>query len=158
MKKIDDLILKWLGYAIAALLFSMMVIIFVQVLARYAFSNSLLWSEEAGRFHFVWITFFGLVVAYKKGAHVALDLLPNYLTGINQKVLKLINCLLIVALAAAFFTSGLELVELGSGQESPAMELPMDLIYSVIPISGALMFYFSVRELWNQINTKAGDE
>ena len=41
------------------LMLTMVVIIFAQVLARYAFSNSLSWSEEIGRYLFVWMSFIG---------------------------------------------------------------------------------------------------
>lgn len=149
MKRFDDCLFKTLCWVIAALLFGMMTLIFAQVLARYIFHHSLSWSEEVGRFMFVWITFLGMAAAFKSGAHVALDLLPNWLKGVPQKTLRLTNCVLILVFAAAVFFSGLDLVELGLDQESPALNLPMDKIYWVFPISGGLLLYFGARFFWS---------
>ncbi len=127
---------------------AMMSVIFAQVLARYAFQHSLSWSEEIGRYIFVWITFLGMVLAYRAGAHVALDLLLAHLKGASRKVLQMVNISLIIVLAAAIFLSALELFELGTMQESPALELPMHWVYSVIPLSGVLLLYYALRDLW----------
>ena len=56
MKKIDSVLNKALYWLIASLMFAMAVLIFAQVLARYAFGNSLTWSEEVGRYIFVWMS------------------------------------------------------------------------------------------------------
>ncbi len=127
---------------------AMMTVIFAQVVARYAFQHSLSWSEEIGRYIFVWITFLGMVLAYRAGAHVALDLLLAHLKGVSKRTLQLLNLSLIIVLAAAIFLSALQLFELGTMQESPALELPMHWVYSVIPVSGVLLFYYAVRDFW----------
>jgi len=127
---------------------AMMSVIFAQVVARYAFQHSLSWSEEIGRYIFVWITFLGMVLAYRAGAHVALDLLLAHLRGFSKKALQLVNIGLITVLAAAIFLSALELFQLGTMQESPALELPMHWVYSVIPVSGVLLLYYALRDFW----------
>jgi len=107
---------------------------------------------------FVWITFLGMAAAFKVGAHVALDLLPNWLTGVPKKTLRLVNCALILGFAAAIFLSGIDMYLLGEDQESPALNLPMDVIYLVFPISGALLFYFGVRFFWEIFTEKESEK
>lgn len=143
MKKIDEIVFKYLCWVCAALLFSMMGLIFVQVLARYVFQHSLTWSEEVGRFIFVWITFLGMPAAFRSGAHVALDLLERRLVGFPQKALKLLNCSLVFVVAVALFFSGLDLYELGTDQASPALNIPMHYVYSVFPIGSTLLIFFA---------------
>lgn len=148
MKKFDDKLFLTLCWVCGLLMFSMMSITFLQVMARYAFHQSLSWSEEVGRYLFVWIAFLGLVAAFKGGNHVALDILLKYLRGTSLWTLRLINGVLIAILSSAIFYSGLQLFYLGMRQKSPALKLPMHWIYIVIPISGALLLYFSLRALW----------
>lgn len=157
MKKLDELIFKTLCGICVVLMMAMMTVIFAQVVARYALGNSLSWSEEVGRYIFVWITFLGMVVAFKAGAHVALDIVLQKLCGKTRKMLRSVNCVLILVLAVGLFFSSLELMELGAMQESPALELPMNWVYSVIPVSGFLMIYFALRAVWTSLFDKSED-
>lgn len=129
-------------------MFAMMSIIFAQVIARYGFHHSLTWSEEVGRYIFVWISFLGMAAAFKSGAHVALDLMLKHLQGVSRKTLELVNGTLIVVLSSAIFYSGLKLFFLGMRQKSPALKLPMHWVYVVVPASGLILLYFAVRALW----------
>ena len=44
-------------FFIIPLMFAMSIIIFIQVVMRYAFQNSLTWSEELARYLFVWLVY-----------------------------------------------------------------------------------------------------
>ena len=129
-------------------MFSMMTIIFSQVVARYVMHHSLSWSEEVGRYIFVWITFLGMAAAFKGGAHVALDILIKMLKGTPRKTLELVNGVLMTVLSSALLMGGIKLLNLGMRQYSPALKIPMYLVYIVIPLSALILLYFSLRALW----------
>ncbi len=158
MKKLDDFLFSLLCHACGILMFGMMSIIFVQVVARYAFHHSLSWSEEIGRYIFVWISFLGMVAAFKHGSHVSLDLLLHVLKGYSRKVLLCVNGLLILVMSSAVFWSGIKLFQLGTRQMSPALKLPMHLVYLVVPVSGLLLVYFALRALWISFHSDSGEE
>jgi TRAP-type C4-dicarboxylate transport system permease small subunit len=120
-------------------------LVFSQVIARYALHNSLSWSEEVSRYIFVWISFLGLVAAYKAGSHVALDILIKSLKGIARKTLEIVNNTLILILSSAILISGMKLFQVGMRQKSPALKLPMHWVYIIVPVSGLLLLYFSLR-------------
>ncbi len=144
MAVLENVLYKILSYLCGVLIFAMTVLIFVQVICRYAMNDSLTWSEEIGRFIFVWITFLGLPVALKAKAHVALDLLLKKTSGAFHRTLLIINAILTAVLASAIFYSGLQLVKLGSRQKSSALMIPMDYVYLVIPIGGILLLFFTI--------------
>ena len=59
---------KWLDrhfeeILLVALLFIMMIIMGIQIVARYALGNSLSWSEEITRFCFIWTGFLSISVS-----------------------------------------------------------------------------------------------
>lgn len=147
LKKLDAALFTCLCWAIGILLFGMMTIISVQVIARYVFNYSLSWSEEIGRYCFVWISFLGFAAAFKSGAHIALDVLLKMLRGVPYMTLKLINGFLTVALSLTILISGIKLVQLGVRQKSPALDMPMHLVYLVVPACGLFLLYFSLRAL-----------
>ena len=63
-------LVKWLDkhleeILLVALLFVMMIIMGIQILARYALGNSLSWSEEITRFCFIWTGFLSISYCVK---------------------------------------------------------------------------------------------
>lgn len=153
MKKIDDIIGKILYYFLGFLMFTMVVVVSAQVISRYLFSSPFTWTEELGRYVFVWLTFLGMAYAVKTGGHIALDLLLKGLTGKAEKSLGTVIYLLIGIFGVLFTIGGTKLMALGVGQTSPSLSLPMEYVYVVIPISGILIVYFVIRLIMTK-NTK----
>lgn len=150
MDKLDRLIHTFLLWAIGVLIFAMMGVTFIQVVARYALANSLSWSEEVGRYIFVWITFLGLAAAYQSRAHIALDLLVSFLPIKPSQRLAVINALLVAVVGVALLVGGLALIKFGLRQHSAALGVPMYIVYSVIPFGGLALLYFALREAWRR--------
>ena len=69
-------------------------IIFFQVIMRYVFNNSLSWSEEFGKFLFVWISWLGISIGHKRKEHIKItlvvDKLPHKLKMICEAISELI--------------------------------------------------------------------
>jgi len=148
LEKVDKFIFKVLCWACAALMFSMMALIFTQVIARYVFNNSLTWSEEVGRYIFVWMSFLGLAAVYYKGSHISLNFLLDKLSGPYKKSLRIFIDSLTIFLSCVIIMGGYRLVELGMRQRSAALRLPMHMVYIVLPISGILLLYFALRRFY----------
>src|SRR6218665_1097510 len=56
-----------LGLAVMALM------VFANVVLRYAFNSGITLTEEVARFIFVWLTFIGAIVALRQGTHLGMD-------------------------------------------------------------------------------------
>lgn len=154
MDKLDRLIHHFLLWAIAALMFAMMGVTFAQVVARYAFANSLSWSEELGRYIFVWITFLGMAAAFQSKAHIALDFLLTLLPARPSRALNVFNAFLVALVGVALVVGGASLIKFGLNQRSAALGLPMYYIYAVIPFSGAALVYFALRAAWQRATAR----
>ncbi len=70
---------KLLDALLAALLLAMVLMVFGNVVLRYAFNSGLVVSEELSRFCFVWLTFLGAIVAMREHSHLGMDSLVNRL-------------------------------------------------------------------------------
>lgn len=110
----------------------------LQVFFRYVLNHSLFWSEEVGRILLVWITFLGATVAYRRKAHVGIDVLVRRLAPDTQRTLER----LLLAASSLFFlvliTFGVQFIRFIAYQKTAALGLPMGLPYTVIPLSGVI--------------------
>lgn len=61
------------------LLISMILVLGVQIIARYVFQNSLTWSEELVRYLFIWSSFLGVPYCINKGASLKVVQFIDYL-------------------------------------------------------------------------------
>ena len=80
----------------------MVIIIFVQVIMRKA-GNSLSWSEELGKFLFVWISWMGISLGQREGEHIKITMLTDRLPFRLADIVVIIIC-------AVIFYYGVELV------------------------------------------------
>lgn len=133
------------------LMLAMVAIIFSQVIARYAFSNSLSWSEEAGRYIFVWMTFLGAAMAVRDRQHVSLDLVLKSLPDSLQILLLTISYLAMLVFTAVLIYGGIKFVARGSNQISSALEIPMHYVYIVLPLGGALIFAYLIKNFYEDV-------
>lgn len=70
---------------------ALLVIMTVQVIARYVFNASLIWAEELCRHILIWQTFLLVGMAYQRGDLVAVDLITNRLRPAAQLALKVVT-------------------------------------------------------------------
>lgn len=121
-------------------------ILFAQVLARYS-GHSLSWSEEVGRYLLVATTFLGATVAYKRAHFIGL---AGFGARFGRLVEKLIfrglqvltlGCFGLITWYGVIYT--LKAWE----QTSTAMQMPMSLPISVLPISGAIFLIHVLTDL-----------
>ena len=83
---------RFLSILMAAALAIMVVLVFTNVVMRYAFSSGITISEELSRWLFVWLTFMGAVVALNDKAHLGTDTLVSRLSVQGKKVCSVRFC------------------------------------------------------------------
>src|SRR5437870_13335337 len=96
MNRAIDGFCRMLEILIAAFLAVMVVMVFGNVVLRYAFNSGIVVSEELSRWLFLWVTFLGAIVALKEGAHLGTDLLVSRLPVLGKKICLVVGHLLIL--------------------------------------------------------------
>ncbi|MFM1655139.1 TRAP transporter small permease [Brevibacillus sp. B_LB10_24] len=129
---------------------AMVVLIFAQVLCRYVFESSLSWSEELARYIHIWQIWIGASFAVRKREHIKVEAFKNLFNETGRKCIDFIAIILWFCLAVFLAVAGTSLVTtiLSKGQSSPAMQLPMWLVYSAIPLGGLLMSIRLIQQLY----------
>lgn len=93
LDKIEDVVL--------VLMFAVMVlVIFFQVIMRYIFNNSLPWSEELGKFLFVWISWIGISIGHRRGEHIKIELLTGKLPYKAAQICNMLSELVVIWICA----------------------------------------------------------
>lgn len=124
---------KVLLCTITLALITMMVVIFVQVFTRYVIFYSLPWSEELSRYLFVFIILIGINIAVSQEILIKIDALQNLFKSLRIRIafdifhsaIGIVACILIASYASDLFPVGMV-------QKSPAMRIPMIIMYGIV--------------------------
>ncbi len=139
--------LFWLLERICTVLFLFMtVILFVQVVLRYVFAESLFWAEEAARYSMVWLIFLGSVIAAWQGAHTRIGFFVDKLPPAPRRYVEAGVSLLCALTAGVIAWYGITVINVAMLSKSPAMRLPLGYVFSAAPICCAgLAVIFAIR-------------
>ena len=85
----------------------MVIIIFVQVIMRKA-GNSLSWSEELGKFLFVWISWMGISLGQREGEHIKITMLTDRLPFRLAQIVNIISDIVVIIICAVIFYYGVD--------------------------------------------------
>ena len=141
-------IYKWLLIFFTA---SMFVIVGINVFSRYVLNNSLGWADELARFVFIWISFLGAVIAYHEHEHVGLDLLINRIPSRKvQIILRLIGEIGVTLVLLCLLYYGW-VVSMSATNVSPALYIPMKVVYIIVPVCAALMLIINVLHIKHHV-------
>lgn len=145
--KLLKLINDKLEMSICIILMSgMSLLLFVQVFMRYIMGASLSWSEELARYMFIWLIYLGISYGAKIMKHIKIEAtLMLFPEKMRPYVVILGDVIfLLFSLYITYSSYGLVKKQMRLGQTSPAMGLPMWIIYAAPMIGFALT---AIREL-----------
>ena len=147
--KIDKVLAKLL-----IIIMGIMVInVLWQVFSRYFLGAPSSFTDELARYLMIWIGILGAAYVSGRNKHVAIDVLPSRLSAKTQKKLRLVVRILIILFCLlALVIGGFRLVYVTYvlDQYSPALQVPLAVVYMVIPISGLLIIYYKISDILNQ--------
>ena len=121
-------------------------ILFAQVLARYM-GHSLSWSEEVGRYLLVATSFLGATVAYKRAEFIGLTGFGARLGPVIERVIVRALQLLTLACFGLITWFGVGYTIKAWDQTSAAVQMPMSLPISVLPLAAAIFLLHVLVDL-----------
>jgi len=138
MKKIWDHLEEYI--LVSSLVFTVF-LVFMQVVMRYLFQNSLSWSEELARYVFLWQIWLGASYAVKERRHLRIEIIKDLVSENKQKYIEFVTLLIWFgfSLFLAIKASELTMMLLNRGQVSPALQIPMAYAYASVPAGCGLM-------------------
>jgi TRAP-type C4-dicarboxylate transport system permease small subunit len=150
MEKLTTNITKVLGWFLVVLMSAIVLDVTWQVFTRFILRDPSSITEELAGFLLIWIGLLGASYALYTRAHLGIDVLTTNLTGMRKYLVELlINTVVLLFALFILVIGGLRLVNLTFtlNQISPAMGIPMGYVYLVLPVTGILMMFFSLRSI-----------
>lgn len=128
----------------------------LQVFWRYALNAPLSWPEEVSRLLLIWLTYIGALVAPQSRLHVSVDVVYNRLSPSARRAADLVGDLLGAGFFGALLVGGLELTYTTAGIRLPALQLPLNLIFGLMPVVGAIQLHLHVASAIHRFRDRAG--
>ena len=131
MSRVVDGYFVLLTALIALFLAIMVVLVFGNVVLRYAFNSGITVSEEVSRWLFVWLTFLGAIVAMREHAHLGVDSLVKRLPATGKKICLVVSQLLMLYATWLLLKGSWEQTLINWDVAAPASGLSTGLFYGV---------------------------
>ena len=131
---------------------------FLQVFFRYVMGSPLYWSEEIGRYCFVYIVFLGGAWAGRNAAHLGVDYIVSKLPAGAARVIDLVIDILVMGFSLVIVVISCPVIRINMRQFSPALGIPMGLVYLAIPIGFLLIFVYYFCHMADHARILAGKQ
>lgn len=150
MKKV----IHWLDenieqYLCVILLAAFTTVLFIQVVMRKVFNNSLSWSEELARYMFIWLVFLGVSYGAKQMKHLRIDaFLGIFPKKVRPYVLILSEILVMVFSVIVVWSAYVTVSKyMQLGNLSAALHMPMWIVYSSAFLAYILVFIRQIQAI-----------
>lgn len=140
---------RLLGGAVAAVMGVLILDVLWQVFTRFVLRDPSPFTDELARYLLIWVGLLGAAYVTGQRQHLAIDLLPNRLSGRAGRAGHALGVLIEVTVLAfavgVMVVGGTRLVALTLtlGQTSAALRIPLGYVYTVLPVSGLLIAFYS---------------
>lgn len=123
------------------------IICLAQIFARFIINSSIPWSDEACRYLFVVTVSLGAGVCVRDKSLIAVDLIPQKLKGRARFYYSLVLNILVMCFAYVLLVYGYRFAQMNMKQLSSSIQIPMGIVYLVLPLSGLLIIINTLRNI-----------
>lgn len=164
--KVDNVLVKIERTICCSLIVVMSCVIFLQIICRIL-KFPLVWSEELGRFMFIWLIYISVCVSTQRESHLCCDILPIVVRNpIGRNIIKIVSNLLCMCffIFVAYYGVGVMQKLIARPQHSAAMQVNMIWAY-LGPYLGAAMasvhyiilIFREIGEIADEIHGRKGE-
>lgn len=131
-------------------LIAMASVLFAQVVMRYFLRAPFSWSEELARYLLVWAAIVGVSLAVRERRHITVDLLPMMLGDGSRRTFAVIAHVSLLIFSIIMISAGIPQIRrlAALGQTSPALGIPMWVVYLAIPVGFGMTLLRTIQALW----------
>lgn len=147
-QQIDKILEKFLIIIMAILVIDVL----WQVISRYILSSPSSFTDELAGFLLIWVGLFGAAYVAGKKEHLAIDLMLQRSGPARRKFLEIFITIAIVVFSLTVLVVGgtwLVYTRFALEVKSAALEIPLGYVYIVLPISGILIIFFTIDNLFH---------
>ena len=154
IKKISYAFDRIEDFILVAMFSGMVAVIFYQVIMRYVFNNSSSWSEELGKFLFVWISWLGISIGARRTEHIKIAILVDRMPFAAAHVTNMLTEAIVIVISAITAYYAYTLVLSQYSVHFAAIKISMSWGYLSVLVGCALMAVrsvFAIYVAWREI-------
>lgn len=126
---------------------AMIIVVAIQIFFRFFTESAPHWTEEAARIFFIYSVAFGTGTAIRRGDFISLNLIQKYLSPRHDKLLQILTDIVVIVFSVIMTIYSLAFTGLGLDERSPALEIPMALVFFSMVIISLSIAIFSLEHL-----------
>ncbi len=158
MSRAIDAVCRLLEVLIAACLALMVLMVFGNVVLRYAFNSGIVVSEELSRWLFLWVTFLGAIVALREHSHLGTDFLVSRLPVAGRKACLAAGHLLMLYATWLVFSGSLSQTRINLDVQAPVSGASMAFVYATGVVFAAGSAVLLARDLWRILSGRLSED
>jgi TRAP-type C4-dicarboxylate transport system permease small subunit len=147
--------IEWL---LALMLAVMVLLVFGNVVLRYAFNSGITTSEELSRWLFVWLCFMGAVVAIHEHGHLGTDMLVGRLGPRGRRACLVVAQLAMLYVTWLVFSGSLAQARINWDNEAPVTGVSMAVFYGVGVAFAVPAAVLLALQLWRTLTGRMRDD
>lgn len=147
-------VIKWLDerfeeFIMVLLLTLISCVMMLQVIMRYGLNSSLSWAEELCRYAFIWSAFLSIGFSIKNKSILRVDTVVELMPGVIKTMMKIVAESIVTVFFVYLFYNSIAVTKAIrlSGQISPAIGIPMYLIYASAMVGFFLTIIRSIQSI-----------
>lgn len=155
LNKVDRIIILILKWSSIGCLVALLFFVSAGVFVRFVPISSMGWSDEIIELAFAWMVFLGATALWRDRSHFRVEVLPERLAGSKAGLVLEILLSFIAFIFLLIFTYEGGVLSIRATDRSPILEITRTFFYMVMPISGAIMIGYTVRDLWSFLHGRS---
>jgi len=135
----------------------MFVCVFAQVIFRYFLGDPLVWSDELGRYLFVWCAFLGWIVAARRRSHLAVSIGGEGLPSRVRAMRALLAALVALAFAGILAFYGLRIAARNWDVDTTTLFFSVGVVYAIVPAAALAVGLHALADAKAALAALAGE-
>lgn len=145
MEKVKKALDKIISTVCVIIFIAMVLLTTYQVGVRYIFKSPSSISETLTRYMFVWLIILSATYVFGQRDHICINALKDTFSAKTKKAVNIFGeCIVILFAVMIMIYGGSVITKMNMLQYDSILNIPTGLIYSVIPICGVLIIFYSI--------------
>jgi TRAP-type C4-dicarboxylate transport system permease small subunit len=143
-----DRVYRMFQHLLVAGLAVMSLMVLANVFLRYFFDSGIVFTEEVGRYIYVWLTFLGSIVALRKGTHLGMDSVIRRMPHPVRVVFFALSHFLMLGCCVLLWIGCWTQATVNLSNFSPVSGMPVAFLYGSGLVTAVLMGITLLGNLW----------
>ncbi|MCR9137829.1 MAG: TRAP transporter small permease [Alphaproteobacteria bacterium] len=143
LNRFNSTLVRVFGYALSGLFAGLILVVFIQVVARNILQVPMIWTLDMAQLLFSWCIFLGAALAFRQGQHYVVDIWPPH--GRFNLLPVIIPVVASAIVIYVLVWNGYLMSQIGLNRTSPALGISEFWFFVPIPLGGVCMALFLIE-------------